>query len=112
MRGLFSPLAQSEIVMGASSALVLFVGSLLSQVAQTESPSLDPWIGIVTQFGGLGLAIYLVVHHTTKTIPDMQRDHRAERQEMVAAFNARCDKQETCFREALEKIVSGTQQSH
>ena len=112
MRGLVGPLAQPEIIMGAASALVLFVGSLLSQAAQTAPASLDPWVGVVTQFGGLGLAIYLVIHHTTRTIPDMQRDHPTERQELVAAFNARCDKQEACFREALEKIVSGTQKGH
>lgn len=111
MRSLLTPFAQSEIVMGAASAVVVFVGSLLSQTAQTD-PTLNPWVGIVTQFGGLGLAIYLVIHHTTRTIPDMQKDHRTERQELVTAFSARCDKQETCFRESLEKIVSSSNQSN
>lgn len=113
MRGLFSPLAQSEIAVGAMSALVWSIGYVLSQVAQSEPANLGISVtGLVTQFGGLGLAIWLVILHTTRTIPKMQEDHRAERTEMIKAFQDRCDKQETCFRESLDKIVSGNQRGH
>jgi hypothetical protein len=110
MQGFVTPLARSEIIVGATSALMLLVGKLLAQLPPVD-PAVGPatpWMAILTQCGGIGLAVWLVILHTTKTIPKMQDDHRAERAEMVKAFQDRCDRQEKCFSDSLDKIIAGS----
>jgi hypothetical protein len=72
-----------EETLGVASLILTTAGMLLGQL----DPSLGgAFVSVVTQFGGLGLAVWLVFHHTTKTIPDMQKEHRAEREASITQF--------------------------
>lgn len=78
-----------ELVLGTLSLIT----SGLSILAQAAVP--DAWTSVLTQFGGLGLAVWLVIHHTTITIPRMQKDYKDERLEMLKEFeNALVEKRQ------------------
>lgn len=102
-----------EMLLGTLS----LVASALGLVAQTNEGS-GPWnvTGLLTQFGGLGFAVWLVYYHTTKTIPDMQREHRQERDAIQAKwlvtletkraeYMAEMKAQREAFEKSLERIA-------
>ncbi len=62
-------------------------------VAQIEAVTgtTIPWADIVQQYGGLALAVWLVIHHTMVTIPRMQADSKAEREALVKAHREELD---------------------
>jgi hypothetical protein len=62
-------------------------------------------VSLLTQFGGLGLAVWLVYYHTTVTYPNMQREHREERQAALMQFKAEIDLKRTEYLESLEKLT-------
>ena len=53
-------------------------------------PAADPsaWMPAISSVTSLGFAIWFSWYTTTKTIPDMQRDHRVEREVAVAVGGA------------------------
>jgi hypothetical protein len=63
-------------------------------------------VGLITQFGGLGLAVWLVYQHTTVTIPQMQKEHREERQAALLEFKAEIDLKRKEYLESLQKLTT------
>jgi hypothetical protein len=112
----------NEHILGGAALLMTLFGI----IAQVEVPT--AWQGILTQFGGLGLAVWLVIHHTMVTIPNSQKEFREERQailkahqeeraETLAAFNktleekrlayvAEVDRQRSEFKTMLDQVSS------
>lgn len=84
-----------EVILGTLSLAV----SGFSVLAQATVP--DAWTSILTQFGGLGLAVWLVIHHTTITIPRMQKDYKEERMEMLKEFEASLIEKRKAYQEEL-----------
>lgn len=102
-----------EMLLGTLS----LVAPALGLLAQTNDVT-GTWnvAGLVTQFGGLGFAVWLVYYHTTKTIPDLQREHRQEREAIQAKWLATLETkrveyiaemkaQRDSFEKALERIT-------
>ncbi len=50
-----------------------------------------PWANLVQQYGGLALAVWLVIHHTMVNIPRMQLEAKAEREALVKAHREELD---------------------
>ena len=72
---------KTELTLSALAGMLsLFKYATLGQAETAGIPAL------VTQFGGLGLAIWLVIHHTMITIPTMQKLHREERTQDLELF--------------------------
>lgn len=62
-------------------------------------------VSLLTQFGGLGLAVWLVYYHTTVTYPQMRKEHREEREAALLAFKAEIDLKRKEYLESLEKLT-------
>ncbi len=86
-------------------------------IGQVEAlHAIQPLIELLKQFGGLGLALWLVWYHTTKSIPNAQKESREERaqdREDHKAELIRQDEQhqiemknlQETFKEALQAVV-------
>jgi hypothetical protein len=85
-----------ELLLGAMSLLFYGLGIL----AQGEL-LLPNWTQLATQFGGLAFAVWLVIHHTTVTIPNMQKEHKAERLEAEAQFIKALEEKRRAYQEQL-----------
>lgn len=96
-----------EIALGVCSLMMTVVGQIDASTFPIER--------LVTQFGGLGLAVWLVIHHTMVTIPNMQKQHQEERAATLAqfekmfeekrkAYQAQLDIQRTDFIETMTKL--------
>lgn len=70
-------------------------------IAQVDVPAIPTNVGgLITQAGGLGLAVWLVYHHTTITIPNMQKLHSEERTASQKGFEKILDdKRQEYFKE-------------
>lgn len=62
-----------ELALGVGTLLMSGVGIL------GQTGILDTGHSFLTQYGGIGLATWLVIHHTMKTIPGMETRHQTER---------------------------------
>jgi hypothetical protein len=82
---------------------ITFTGWILGQTEIAASGGTI--VGLITQFGGLGLAVWLVYQHTTVTIPSMQKEHRQERQAAWADFKAEIDAKRKEYLESLERLT-------
>lgn len=71
---------ETELGLGITS--ILFSG--LSFLAQSET--LPTWAQLIPHFGGLAFAVWLVIHHTTVTMPGILKDHKEERLEIINEF--------------------------
>jgi hypothetical protein len=90
-----------EATLGTSSLVVTAFGAIVGQL----DPSLGgAFVSVVTQFGGLGLAIWLVYIHTTKTIPDLQREHREEREAAIAQFTGELERKRQEYTASLNAM--------
>ena len=77
-----------EEALGIGSLVASGIGIVIAQI----DPGLGgPLLSILTQFGGLGLAVWLVYYHTTITIPNMQKEHRSEREAAIKEFKEELD---------------------
>lgn len=92
-----------EVLAGIGTITLPFLGWVIAQADPGTLPALNipaSVTGLITQAGGLGLAVWLVYHHTTVTIPGMQRLHAEERTAAQALFAKVLDeKREEYFRE-------------
>ena len=89
-----------------TGALVLSISLAGWFIGQTEvAVSGGSIVGLITQFGGLGLAVWLVYQHTTVTIPNMQKEHRAERQAAWVDYKAEIDTKRKEYLESLERLT-------
>ncbi len=71
---------ETELGLGITSISL----SALSFLAQTDT--LPTWAQLIPHFGGLAFAVWLVIHHTTVTMPGILKDHKEERLEVIAEF--------------------------
>lgn len=92
-----------EAITGTISLLMTLTGFTLAQVDSSMGGAI---VGLVTQFGGLGLAVWLVYQHTTVTIPNMQKEHREERQAALLQFKEQLDEQRKEYLESLCELTS------
>jgi hypothetical protein len=91
---------RGEVVAGIGSVIVTISGWL---IAQAELPSMPSSInGLITQVGGLGLAVWLVYHHTTVTIPNMQKLHAEERTASQRGFERVLDEKRAEYFKELQ----------
>lgn len=109
----FSTYKADEIAIGAIT--ILTQSALTIAQLETISPlSGGTIMNLLSQFGGLGLAVWLVIRHTTVTIPALQKEHREERevaakvhaeviQKLVLAHNEELDRRRAEFTSILEK---------
>ncbi len=86
-----------ELLLG-SIALILSGAGIIAQ-AELGTPG---WAQLIPHFGGLAFAVWLVIHHTTVTIPNMQKEHRAERLEATAQFIAALEEKRKSYQQQLE----------
>jgi hypothetical protein len=92
---------------GITGFLVLTISLTGWFIGQTEIASAGGSIvGLITQFGGLGLAVWLVYQHTTVTIPSMQKEHREERQAAWINFKAEIDDRRKEYLSSLEQVTT------
>jgi hypothetical protein len=82
----------------ASASIASAAAGLLAQI---ETPGIGI-AALITQFGGLGFAIWLVYYHTTKTIPEMMREHREERAENEARWVSTLDAKRREYMEEMK----------
>lgn len=86
--------------------------SLSTQLLGQAAPDYVP--GMVSQFGALGLVFWMVIHLTMVTIPGMEKRHaeatanllamhRAERAEMVKAFNETLEQKRQDYKEEIDQ---------
>jgi hypothetical protein len=92
-----------EAFTGTLALTISFAGWVLGQ--SEIAASSGSIVGLITQFGGLGLAVWLVYQHTTVTIPSMQREHREERQIAWADFKAEIDAKRKEYLESLQRLT-------
>jgi hypothetical protein len=71
--------------------------TMLTLIAQTTPPEPSPWIHVAGAVLSSGFAVWYAWYTTTKTIPDMQKEHREERKELVDT----CKQLTTDFRSEL-----------
>ncbi len=92
-------------VAAAIGSLVLSIGGwFIGQVELPAIPSLPNGVtSILSQMGGLGLAVWLVYHHTTVTIPSMQRMHSEERTASQHSFEKILDEKRTEYFREIER---------
>jgi hypothetical protein len=89
---------------GGSIALAISFGGWM--LGQTEVGAMGGGIvSLLTQFGGLGLAVWLVYYHTTVTYPNMQKEHREERQAALLQFKAEIDLKRTEYLASLDNLT-------
>jgi len=100
---------KTEITLSTMIAIVsaIKVSTILGQL---EFPA-GSIAGMITQFGGLGLAVWLAYHHTTVVIPNLQKSHREERKEDLLMFKeALKEKEESMSHHCkFERPLEGTQ---
>lgn len=51
-----------------------------------QADALPTWAQLIPHFGGLAFAVWLVIHHTTVTMPNVLKEHRQEREAMLNSF--------------------------
>lgn len=85
-----------ELLLGTLALLL----SGLGIIAQAEV-LLPSWAQLIPHFGGLAFAVWLVIHHTTVTIPNMQKEHKAERLEAEAQFIKALEEKRKAYQEQL-----------
>jgi len=90
-----------EAMAGIGSLAATIGGWALAQAEVTSIPSNVS--GLITQAGGLGLAVWLVYHHTTITIPNMQKLHAEERTASQRGFERVLDEKRAEYFKELEK---------
>lgn len=83
-----------DIALGLSSLMTMLIG----QTAITDAIP-----AMITQFGGLGLAVWLVYHHTMKTIPGLLETHRQERLELIMTFNKTLEEKRQDYKAEIEQ---------
>jgi hypothetical protein len=77
---------------------LLFSGFGIFAQAEVLLPS---WAQLIPHFGGLAFAVWLVIHHTTVTIPKMQAEHKAERLEAEAQFIKALEEKRKAYQDQL-----------
>lgn len=92
-----------ERTLGIGALIATLIGKLFT-LAQVDPSIGGTFIGIVTQFGGLGLAVWLVYYHTTTTVPQMQREFKEERQRLLELHKAETDQQKQDYFEQMNKL--------
>jgi hypothetical protein len=90
-----------EALAGIGSIAMTFAGWFIAQADPQTIPSNVS--AIITQAGGLGLAVWLVYHHTTITIPTMQRLHAEERATSQAGFQKVLDEKRIEYFREIDK---------
>lgn len=92
---------KTELAIGVASMVVGAIG-MLAQVEIPVSPAMTI-SQLVSQFGGLGLAVWLVIHHTMITIPSMQKSHAEERRELFASFQKTLDEKRKDYAAEIDR---------
>ena len=93
-----------EKTLGIGALVVTLLGKLWS-VSQVDPSIGGTFVGIVTQFGGLGLAVWLVYYHTTTTVPGMQKDFRDERTRLMELHKQEIDEKRKEYFLQLDKMA-------
>lgn len=94
--------AINEVVIGVGALIVSGVGAVLAQADPALGSSL---MSILTQFGGLGLAVWLAYYHTTVTIPTLHKQHKEERIESIKLFTEQLDTKRREYLAALKELA-------
>jgi len=95
-----------ESILGISS-LGLIVGHAI--IAQAGIPQLDGLLSIITSVGGPGLAVWLVYYHTTVTIPNAQKEFRAERAELLAEYSRQVNERREAYQNQIQDMLNNHQ---
>lgn len=74
-------------------------------IAQAESLGFfQPFMELLKEFGGLGLAIWLAWWHTTKTIPRMQQEAKEDRQELYEQHRSEMERSKLQHSEEIKQL--------
>lgn len=92
-----------ESIAGVASIAITMTGWFIGQ-AEVGSMG-GSIVALVTQFGGLGLAVWLVYQHTTVTIPNLQKEHREERQAALIHFKEQIESQRSEYLQSLKELT-------
>jgi len=86
---------------------LLGVGSLvvsgINVLAQIDPTTGSIFTGALTQFGGLGLAVWLAYHNTTVVIPNLQKSFKEERLEIQRMHNEELERKRVDFKEQINQ---------
>lgn len=96
---------KTDIALGLLSIFTAIIG---------QAAVSDEILSMITQFGGLGLAVWLTIHHTMVTIPRMENRynemltameerHRQERVDMIAVFNKTLEEKRADYKSELDQ---------
>jgi hypothetical protein len=77
---MFNETALTEISLGATSLSLAGISFI------AQSSTLPEWAQLIPHFGGLAFAVWLVIHHTTVTMPSILKEHKDERLAIIAEF--------------------------
>jgi hypothetical protein len=95
---------EGERTLGIGAIVVTIIGKLWA-MAQVDPSIGGTFVGIITQFGGLGLAVWLVYYHTTTTVPSMQRDFKDERTKLLEMHKLEIDEKRREYFAQLDKMA-------
>jgi hypothetical protein len=88
------------------------LASLAFPIGQVEGLAIvQPLIELLKQFGGLGLAIWLVWWHTTRTFPKMLDESKQERKELNEQHRIEMGRLELLHRSEIEQLQSTFKES-
>lgn len=92
-----------EELIGAGAMVVSGLGYIVAQVtpAVPNLPDLNI-TELVFQFGGLGLAVWLVIRHTTVTIPSLEERYRKERETLLDQHKTEREASLKLFKDELD----------
>ena len=93
----------TEAILGTSSIAVIAGHAILAQVSVHQ---LDGLLSVITSVGGPGLAVWLVYYHTTVTIPNAQKEFRAERAELLAEYTKQVNERRDIFQSQIQELLT------
>lgn len=92
----------AEEIIGIGSLIVSGVGFLIAQTTPIIPATGINVTEFIFQFGGLGLAVWLVIHHTTITIPNLDKRNREEREAILEQHKLEREAALKTFKEELD----------
>ena len=93
----------AEAISGAAALALSLTGWIIGQAEVAAMGG--SIVGLITQFGGLGLAVWLVYQHTTVTIPSMHKEHREEREKALMEFKTELDAKRREYLDSLDNLT-------
>lgn len=82
--------------------MLLHTFTLLAEASGFSGSDIAP---ALSTLGSLGISIWYVYHTTTVSIPRMQADHKAEREQMQERWDKQSDEQRADFSATIQSLL-------